>query len=58
MDYIEKIERIDRHLETHPKDYQSVISRMKILSKAYEHEMHKRKVYRLKRLAEVKRQLR
>lgn len=55
MDYIEKLERIDRHLSEHPKDYQSVITRMKTYSDAVEHEMYLRRVERMKRLAEVRR---
>lgn len=55
MDYIEKLERIDRHLSEHPKDYQSVITRMKTYSDAVEHEMYLRRVERMKRLAKVRR---
>ena len=55
MDYIEKLERIDRHLSEHPKDYQSVIASMKTYSDAVEHEMYLRRVERMKRLAEVRR---
>lgn len=54
MDYAEKLERLDRHLAEHPKDYQSVIARMKTYSDAVEHEMYLRKVARLKRVAEVR----
>ena len=55
MDYIEKLERIDRHLSEHPRDYQSVIAKMKTYSDAVEHEMYLRRVERMKRLAEVRR---
>ena len=41
----------------HPHDYQTVIARVKTISDAYEHELYKRKIYRMKRLAEVRRQL-
>lgn len=58
MDYNKKLARIDKHLADHPKDYQSVIARMKTYSDAIEHELYKKRVYRLKRLAEVRRQLR
>lgn len=57
MNYAEKIERMDAHLQSHPHDYQTVIARVKTISDAYEHELYKRKIYRMKRLAEVRRQL-
>lgn len=56
MDYIKKLERIDRHLADHPKDYQSVIARMKTYSDVVEHEAYLRKVARLKRVAEFRRE--
>lgn len=58
MDYNEKLAQLDRHISEHPTDYQAVISRLKVRSDAIEHEIYKRKIYRLKRLAEVRRQLR
>lgn len=58
MNYNERLVRLDRHLEDHPKDYQSVIARMKTFSDAVEHELYLKRVYRLKKLAEVRRQLR
>ncbi len=57
MDYVTKLDRMDAHLAEHPHDYQTVIARIKTASDACEHEMHRRKVYRLKRLHEVRRQL-
>lgn len=57
MEYTEKLKRIDEHLKNNPKDYQSVIARMKTYSDAVEHELYKKRIYRLKRIAEVKRQL-
>lgn len=56
MDYNKKLEKLDNHIKRHPKDYQSVISRMKTYSDAVEHEMYMRKVTRLKRIAEYRRQ--
>lgn len=56
MDYIRKLEQIDKHLMEHPKDYQAVIARMKTYSNAVEHEMYLRKVQRLKKLAEYRRE--
>lgn len=55
MDYTKKLERLDKHLAEHPKDYQSVIARLKTYSDAVEHEQHQRKVARLKRVAEIRR---
>lgn len=50
MDYADKLKRLDRHIEQHPKDYQSVISRMKTFSDAVEHEMYLRRIERLKKV--------
>lgn len=55
MDYYDKLDRLDKHLQEHPKDYQAVISRMKTYSDAVEHQQYLRKVARLKRLAEIRR---
>lgn len=57
MDYERKLRRLDEHLAEHPKDYQAVISRLKTKSDAIEHEMHKNKIERLQRVAEIKRQM-
>lgn len=56
MDYIEKLNRLDKHLANHPRDYQSVIARMKIFSDAVEHEMYLRRIARLKKVAKYRRQ--
>ncbi len=56
MDYIEKIERLDRHLAKHPTDYQSVIARMKTVSDAVEHELYLKRVERLKKVAKYRRE--
>lgn len=58
MDYKAKLQRMDEHLQKHPHDYQTVIARIKTVSDAIEHERHKKRVWRLKRLAEVRRQMR
>lgn len=55
MDYIDKLERLDRHLAGHPSDYQAVIARLKTKSDAIEHQMYLRKIERLKRVAEYRR---
>lgn len=57
MDYGKRLQRLNEHLIRHPADYQSVIARLKIRSKAIEHERYLRKIERLKRLAEVRKQL-
>lgn len=56
MDYIKKLEQIDRHLADNPRDYQSVIARMKTYSDAVEHEIHLRKIARLKKVAKYRRE--
>lgn len=57
MDYKAKIERMDNHLKDHPHDYQTVIARLKLASEAFDYEQRKKVVMRLKRVAEVRRQL-
>lgn len=54
MDYITKLERIDAHLAEHPKDYQTVIARLKIQSDAIEHMRKHEMDMRLKRVAEIR----
>lgn len=56
MDYIDKLERLDKHLAEHPKDYQSVIARMKTYSDAVEHEMYLKRIARLKKVAKYRRE--
>lgn len=56
MDYIGKLERIDRHLKEHPKDYQAVIARIKTYSDAVEHDMYLRRVERMKKVAKYRRE--
>lgn len=58
MDYIKKLKRMDEHLKRHPHDYQTVISRMKVASDVYDHEMQKMTYRRLQRLSEIKKRLR
>lgn len=55
MDYQEKLKRMDEHLVRHPKDYQTQIARLKTFSDAVEHEIHLRKVERLKNIAKYRR---
>lgn len=55
MDYAAKLDRLDKHIKEHPKDYQSVVARMKTYSDAVEHGMYLRRVERMRRLAEIRR---
>lgn len=55
MDYIEKLDRLDKHIKDNPKDYQAVISRLKTQSKAIDYYRKKQVDMRLKRLAEIRR---
>lgn len=55
MDYTDRLERLDKHIAEHPKDYQSVIARIKTYSDAVEHEMYLRRVERMQKLAEYRR---
>ena len=58
MDYVEKINRMEAHLKEHPHDYQTVIAKMKLTSKLYDKAMKQSRNARLKRLAEIRKQLR
>lgn len=58
MDYIEKLKRMDEHLKRHPHDYQTVIAKMKLASDIYDHQLKRKRDERLKRLAEIKKELR
>lgn len=57
MDYIAKLQRMDEHLKDHPRDYQTVIARLKLASDITDHQAKKRASMRLKRLAEIRREL-
>lgn len=52
-----KSEKIAEHLKTHPTDYQSVISLYKARSKEIEQRIGKRRIERLKRIAEWRERL-
>ena len=52
-----KSEKIAEHLKTHPTDYQSVIALYKTRSKEIERGIHKRRVEKLKRIAEWRERL-
>ena len=55
MNYAEKLEKLDRHIASNPKDYQSVIARMKTFSDAVEHELYLKRIERLKKVEEYRR---
>ena len=57
MDYIERLDRMDKHLAEHPHDYQTVIARMKTYSDAVEHERRKAINERLAKVATYRRML-
>lgn len=52
-----KSEKIAEHLKMHPTDYQSVISLYKTRSKEIEQGIGKRRIERLKRIAEWRERL-
>ena len=52
-----KSEKIAEHLKTHQTDYQSVISLYKARSKEIEQGIGKRRIERLKRIAEWRERL-
>ena len=56
MDYLKKLEQMDRHLEEHPKDYQTVISRLITYSNAIEQERKERVNARLREVAKYRKQ--
>lgn len=55
MNYIEQLEKLDRHITEHPKDYQAVIARMKTYSNAVDKQRQSVTNERLKRVAEIRR---
>lgn len=56
MDYADKLKRLDAHIKQHPKDYQSVIARMKTFSDAVEHEMYLKRIERIKKVERYRKQ--
>lgn len=49
---------MDKHLEEHPHDYQTVIARLKLQSDMIDHQMRKNARMRLSRLSEIRRKRR
>ena len=56
MNYIKKLEQIDAHLEEHPTDYQSVVSRLITYSKAIDQERKERVNARLREVAKYRKE--
>lgn len=56
MNYVEKLERLDRHLAEHPTDYQASIAKLKTYSDAIEHELYLKKIARAKKVAKYRRE--
>lgn len=56
MDYAEKVSKLKEHIGQHPTDYQAVIALLHANSDMIEHERHRRKIERLKRVADYRRQ--
>lgn len=54
MEYKDKLEKMEKHLREHPKDYQSVISYIKTRSDAIDHDTEKRNNERRKKLEGIK----
>lgn len=57
MEYAKKIKRIEDHVQRFPADYQSQIALMKARSDAIEHEYHKERIVKLRKVAECRRLL-
>ena len=55
MDYIEKFDKLDKHIAKNPKDYQAVIARLKTRSDAIDYARKQKMDMRLKRVAEIRR---
>lgn len=55
MKYLQRVERLEKHLSEHPKDYQAVIAYMVAKSDLIEHGQYLQMIERKKRLAEVRR---
>lgn len=56
MKYVERVEKLEKHIADHPKDYQAVIAHLKAKSDLIEHGQHIKRIARQKRIAEVRRQ--
>lgn len=55
MDYEARLSKMNNHLRAHPHDYQTVVSMLKMHSRAIDHERKQRMNARLRTLAEIRR---
>lgn len=53
--YVEKCQKITKHLCNHPADWQTKISLLKMESKALQYEMDQKKYQKLAQLAQIRR---
>lgn len=51
---VERVERLEKHLQEHPTDYQAVIAYMIARSDMIEHQSYQRMIERKKRVAEIR----
>lgn len=55
--YTEKIERMKRHIEEHPNDYQTKISLIQLNSREIDYQHHLKRVEMFKKIEKYKREL-
>lgn len=58
MELEERLQRLHAHVQENPKDYQSVISELKMRSKVIEHERRQVEIERLRAVAEIRKRRR
>lgn len=56
MKHEERVERLKEHIAEHPTDYQAVIGLLKANSDMIEARYHRRKIEKLKRVAQFRRE--
>lgn len=57
MYYVDKIEKLENHVKSNPKDYQAVVALLIARSDAIHHERKRKMDMRLKKVAEYRRML-
>ena len=57
MNYRERIEKLSLHVSRHPKDYQAVIARIKLISDQIDYERRQKQIERIKAVAKYRRKL-
>ena len=55
--YTEKIERMKRHVEEHPNDYQTKISLLQLNSREIDYQHHLKRVETFKKIEKYKKEL-